>query len=178
MGSVDPVSFVKHLLGTPKQEEDPLKEALPTDDTRGFLECLPASVVPSYVLTDAADPEIEAAFLQFFDVQLGRSSQRQTEELELAVTLGTWDMAFMSIAWSVASTGPFWRLNRGYLQGLPLRDWDKFKNQKWIFLHINRELHIVEVTNATNDTFLSRVPLHPGSILKLAQVSRPRGYYS
>lgn len=169
MGSVDPASFIRYLLGQPK-ENDPRKDALPTDDMRGFLEAQSSSVVPSHVLTDAADPEIEAAFLQFFDIQLGRSSQRRTDELELAITSGTWDMAFMSISWSVASTGPFWRLNRGYLQGLPLQDWNKFKNQKWIFVHHNRELHVVETTSARDDTFLSIVPLHPASTLRLAQV--------
>lgn len=169
MGSVDPAYFIRYLLGQPGGD-DPRQEALPMDDTRGFLEAQTSLVVPSHVLTDAADPEIEAAFLKFFDIQLGLSSQRRTDELELAITSGAWDMAFMSITWSVASTGPFWRLNRGYLQGLSLPDWNKFRNQKWIFVYYNRELHVVETTSARDNTFLSIVPLHPASTIKLAQV--------
>jgi len=168
-GSIDPASFVKQLL-SPSQQEGTTELAPPRSPKQGFIECSAAPPRPSIVLTDAADPEIEAAFLNFFDCQLGRSSRCHSERIELAITSGSWDMAFMSISWSVASTGPFWGLKRGYLQGLSLQEWNKFKNQKWIFIHHDRQLHILEVTNASTDSFLGQIPLRPEDFLKLVQV--------
>lgn len=167
-GSIDPASFVKQLLN-PSQQKDTTELAPPRSPKQGFIEYSAAPPRPSIVLTDAADPEIEAAFLNFFDCQLGRSSRRHSERIELAITSGSWDMAFMSISWSIASTGPFWGLNRGYLQGLSLQEWNKFKNQKWIFIHHDRQLHILEVTNASTDSFLGQIPLRPEDFLKLVQ---------
>lgn len=169
VGSMDPAAYVKQLLN-PQRREDATELTPPRTVEPGFSECPPAFIVPSIVLTDAADPEIEAAFLHFFDCQLGRSSQRQSARVEMAITSGAWDMAFMSISWSVASTGPFWGLNRGYLRGLSLQDWSKFKNQKWVFVYYDMQLHIIEVTNSHTDAFLSKVSLRPNTFIKLVQV--------
>ncbi|KAF2735528.1 hypothetical protein EJ04DRAFT_563219 [Polyplosphaeria fusca] len=167
MGPVDPASFVKQLLGY-TQEEKAVEVSEP-NSVQPFTECPPANNMPSIVLTDAADPEIQAAFLDYFDYQLGRAPKTRSVDWDHAITSGAWDMAFMSISWSVSSTGPFWGLNRGFLQGLALSEWDKFKDQKWIFVHHDRQLHVLEVSNANDDSFLRQVPLHVDSVLKLAQ---------